>query len=267
MCGAVFVADRSATSLHLGRTTLMRRKAEVERYNAPHIAQRLPDLRKFRKAPGRGYLVPWLEVVVDVAGRRSEEVVAAVDGVLASTVSDLVCQLVGPWQRLRSDERRSPLDDPELELRLVREQYAGDPRVRLVEEPAASAFPAAYRLVLPAGWVPAAGALGDLVLRARDGDIGLCSISFADGTEGRLESTAARERARRLAEPGQDLDDVVGEISGTWSIDAAAVGFHRPVPQGEASEGARPAEPARRPDPQRWSAAALRAVVGRARAR
>lgn len=266
MCGAVFVADRSATSLHLGRTTLMRRKADVERYNAPHIAQRLPDLRKFRKAPGRGYLVPWLEVVVDVAGRRSEEVVAAVDGVLASTVSDLVCQLVGPWQRLRSDERRSPLDDPELELRLVREQYAGDPRVRFVEEPAPSAFPAAYRLVLPAGWVPAPGTLGDLVLRARDGDIGLCSISFADGTKGRLESTAAWERARRLAEPGEDLDDVVGEISGTWSADAAALGFHPAVPQ-EASEGGRPADPAPRRDTQRWSAAALRAVVGRARAR
>jgi hypothetical protein len=245
----------------------MRRKADVERYNAPHIAQRLPDLRKFRNAPGRGYLVPWLEVVVDVAGRRSEDVVATVDGVLASTLSDLVCRLVGPWQRLRSDDRRSPLDDPDLDLRLVREEYAGDPRVRLVEEPAPSAFPAAYRLVLSAGWVPAPGTLGDLVLRARDGDIGLCSISFADGTEGRLESTAAWERARRLAGPGEDLDDVVGEISATWSADAAALGFHRPVPHDEAPEGAGPVAPPGRRDSQRWSAAALRAVVGRARAR
>jgi GT2 family glycosyltransferase len=225
LSGAVFVADRRAASVHLGPSTLMRRQLEVERYNAPHIAQRVPDLRKFRRQRGRSYEAPFVEVVVDVDGRAFEEVAHTVDAVLRGRPADIACSLVGPWSRLRQDVRRDPLLDAELDLRLVHEEYRREGRVRLVEEIAPSASPAPFRLHLPCGWVPDDQAVGRLLLEMREDGIGLWTLACPDGQVGRLESTAAIARARHVAEPGEDIDAAVAQISVIRSSEATSLGF------------------------------------------
>jgi GT2 family glycosyltransferase len=225
LSGAVFVADRRATSVHLGPSTLMRRQLEVERYNAPHIAQRVPDLRKFRRQRGRSYEVPFVEVVVDVDGRAFEEVAHTVDAVLRGRPADIVCSLVGPWSRLQHDDRRDPLLDAELDLRLVHEEYRQEGRVRLVEGVAPSAFPAPYRLHLPCGWAPDDQAVGRLLLEMREEGVGLWTLACPDGRVGRLECTAALTRARHVAEPGEEIDAAVAQISEVRNSDVTSVGF------------------------------------------
>ena len=131
-CGAVFVPDREARSWHLGPTHVMRRQDEVNDYNFPFLADRIPDGRVKRATVGRQYAVPYVEVVLDSAGESHRDVVAVVDAVLASTVPDLVVTLLGPWSAL-SDERVAVLDDPHLDARLVHASYVSEPRVRLRE--------------------------------------------------------------------------------------------------------------------------------------
>ena len=67
-CGAVFVPDREARSWHLGPTHVMRRQDEVNDYNFPFLADRIPDGRVKRATVGRQYAVPYVEVVLDSAG-------------------------------------------------------------------------------------------------------------------------------------------------------------------------------------------------------
>lgn len=225
LSGAVFVADRRAASVHLGASTLMRRQLEVERYNAPHIAQRVPDLRKFRRQRGRSYEVPFVEVVVDVDGRAFEDVALTVDAALRGRPADIVCSLVAPWARLEHDVRRDPLLDAELDLRLVHEEYRQEGRVRLVEDVAPSAFPTPYRLHLPCGWAPDDQTVSRLLLEMREEGVGLWTLAFPDGRVGRLECTAALARARHVAEPGEDIDAAVAHISEVRTSDATSLGF------------------------------------------
>ena len=230
--GAVFVAEREATSWHLGRSTLMQHEQEVQRYNAPFNAARIPDFRKFREDQGRSYAVPYLEVVVGAQDQRYEDVKHTVDGVLAAVPHDVVCRLVGPWSGL-GDQRRHPLQDADLELRLIREEYAADPRVSLVEEVAATAFPGQFRLHLPVGWRPERGTLDGLLKDMQKRSLGLRLVLFPDGRVGRLERTAAFERALRLRAADEDLDDVVDAVSGSWWSEAEEDGFRhreRPAP-------------------------------------
>ncbi len=73
------------------------------------------------------------------------------DRLLSCSVEDLRVELVGDWGRLR-DERRSLLDDPDLELRLIQANYVGDPRVRLRTEPVTSAYPSPYLVNVSPHW-------------------------------------------------------------------------------------------------------------------
>ncbi|MFC4057839.1 glycosyltransferase family 2 protein [Planomonospora corallina] len=216
--GAVFVADRESHCRHLGSSTVMRRQDEVKRYTRPFMAERVP-YRTYRppKSSGRQYLVPTVEAVVAAENRSLEDVRATVDGLLTGWMSDVSVVLAGPWHLL-TDERRSPLDDPLLDLRLVRETYRGESRVRFVEEITETAFPAPFRFTCPAGWVPDADALRRLVEFADDGALGLISLALderADVVAARLERTAAVRRARMLVSPGDDLDDVIHRVFGT----------------------------------------------------
>ncbi len=222
--GAVFVADRSATSWHLGRSSLMKHQQQIQRYNSPFIAQRVPDFRKFRQDAGRSYLVPYIEVVVDTGGHSWEQVKYTVDGVLRARPGDLRCLLVGRWSEL-TEERRDPLQDTLLELRLLREEYAEDPRVVLVEKPERTAFPAQFRLHLPVGWRPGEATLDKLTREMQKRSQGLRSLSLSDGQVARLERTAAIERATRVRQEGEDLDVVVGTVSDTARSEGAEYGF------------------------------------------
>ena len=224
-CGAVFVPDREARSWHLGPTHVMRRQDEVNDYNFPFLADRIPDGRVKRATVGRQYAVPYVEVVLDSAGESHRDVVAVVDAVLASTVPDLVVTLLGPWSAL-SDERVAVLDDPHLDARLVHAAYVSEPRVRLREALDPGRGPAMLRLTLSsAAWAPDRQTVNRMVRELEWTHHGLRTALQPDGATARLERTAAVQRARRVLTPGEDLDDVVDELFGSWWVDGPEVGF------------------------------------------
>jgi hypothetical protein len=234
MKGAVFVGERAARSWHLGRSNLMRHEQQVQRYNAPFVAQRVPDFRKFREDRGRTYRVPYVDVVVETEGHTAEQVRFTVDGVLRAQPGDLRCLLVGAWSEL-NEERRHPLRDSLLDLRLLQEEYAHDGRVVLVEKVERTSFPAQFRLFLPTGWRPSAHTLEHLTKDMQRWSHGVRSALLPDGTIARLERTAAVERALRVQRDGEHLDDVLDEVSETWWSDGAKDGFE--------AFGAAPSEP------------------------
>ncbi|MFF3443441.1 glycosyltransferase [Streptosporangium sp. NPDC002721] len=221
--GAVFVPDAEALSWHLGTTTAMRRPADVRRHNDPFIADRVPYRRHLRTDAGRQWLVPYVDVVVDAAGASFEDVRASVDGALASTLPDVRVTLTGPWASL-AGERPAPLDDPLLDLRLLRGQYAHDGRVSFAERVPATSAPAPFRLVCPAGWVPGADSLARLVEQAERDDEGLLLVALDEDESGvlaaRLERTSAVARARRVIREGERLDDVIADLHGATWLDA-----------------------------------------------
>jgi GT2 family glycosyltransferase len=248
-CGAVFVADRDARSWHLGRSHQQSRQDEVNDYNTHFLADRVPDLQPQRRR-GRLYGVPYLEVVLDTRGQDHTAVVATVDSVLASTLPDLAVTLLGDWSAI-TEERTSPLDDPQLAARLVRAAYLHEPRVTLAEELPAGRCRAMFRATLPsAAWAPTPDALGDLVLHLERTHHGLRQVLMPDGTSARVERTAAFSRARRV-EPDADgdaLDDLVDELFGSWWVEAGDAGFEpsdtirRPRLRGTAGPAQDPAE-------------------------
>lgn len=244
-CGAVFVPDREAVSWHLGRTHQQQRQDEVNDYNAPFLADRVPDLQPQRRR-GRLYSTPYLEVVLDTRGEEHGAVQGLVDSVLASSLADLSVTLIGDWSAI-SEERTSPLDDPQLAPRLIRASYAGDPRVVLAEELGAPR--GQFRMGFEnARWAPTAEALGTLVLHLERTHHGLRQVMMPDGSTARVERTAAYARAEKVAEPGEDLDDVVDELFGSWWVEGGDAGFEpsttirRPRLRGTAGPAQDPAE-------------------------
>ncbi|MCR6032725.1 glycosyltransferase [Nocardioides sp. zg-579] len=257
--GAVFVPDRSARSWHLGPSHVMTQRDRVNDHNDPYLADRVPDLRPKRR-PGRLYTVPYLEVVLDTRGQPHEAVCTVVDAVLASTLADLSVVLLGDWDAL-TDERRSPLTEPLLETRLVHASYVGDPRVRFLAELPEGRCPAMFRMTLPgAGWAPRQLALAAMLMHLERTHHGLRQVHCPDGSVVRIERTAAVSRAHLVADPGEDLDDVVDELFGSWWLEAEDAGFvavadmRRPRLPGIAGPPLDPAESWRelheRPHPQ-----------------
>ncbi|MEV0969772.1 glycosyltransferase [Microtetraspora glauca] len=228
--GAVFVPDRAARSWHLGRPTAMLRGDEVRRYNSPFIADRIPYRRFLRVEGGRQWLVPYVEVLVDASAGGYERVSGTVDTALVSTLPDVQVTLTGPWDTLEN-ERRAPLDDPRLDLRLVQGRYANDGRVRFAVSAPPTAAPAPFRLICPPGWGVAADTLDRLVKHADEGDLGLLYVALDEDADGvlcaRLERTASVARATRLVKDGENLDDVIHETFGSEWLDGETWGFTR----------------------------------------
>ena len=104
--GAVFVPDNEARSWHLGRSTLMRRQEEVNRYNRPFVTDRITDLRHWR-TKGRSYSVPWLQAVVDTEGKSFESVSHTVDGLLRGSVADIEIVILIAYAQLETAEARA----------------------------------------------------------------------------------------------------------------------------------------------------------------
>ena len=220
--GGVFVVDREAMSWHLGRSQVLRRAEQVNRYNDPYLADLVPAMRPKRNRHGRAYQVPYLEVVVTAAG--ADDTIACVDSLLDGEVPDLRVVLVGPWSTVHED-RVQPVEDPVLETRLVHRSYLHEPRVRLVEA-APPDTDAEFRLLLPdvslAPLRPALAALLDDLERTHHG---ARLLSYPSGAVARLERVAALARVARLLEPGEDPDDVLDRAFGVRAYDASAVGF------------------------------------------
>jgi hypothetical protein len=221
-CGAVFVADRDAKAWHLGRSHQQHRQDDVNDYNQPFLTARVPDLQPQRRR-GRLYATPYLEVVLDTRGQDHNAVLNVVDSVLTSSLTDLSVTLLGDWSAIGED-RVSPLDDPQKGPRLIREAYAGDPRVLLAEELGApmGQFRMGFENAL---WAPTTETLGTLVLHLERTHHGLRQVMMPDGTTARVERTAAYARAERVAGPDEDLDDVVDELFGSWWVEGGDAGF------------------------------------------
>ncbi|MGN9838510.1 glycosyltransferase [Nonomuraea sp. H19] len=221
--GAVFIPDAEARAWHVGPSTVMLREREVHRHNWSYLGDLIPDLRWLRNHPRRHWLVPYLRVVVVAAAY--EETRASVDSALAGTLTDAAVTLVGPWGKL-TGERRSNLDDPLLDLRLLHNLYAHEPRVTFAESAPATAAPAPFQLHLPTGWVLGADTLAKLTTRADKNLLGLMCVALAEGPDGvvtaRLERTAAFARAA-LFEGG--ADDLVDEMFGSEWVSGNEYGF------------------------------------------
>jgi hypothetical protein len=239
--GAVFIPDREAQSWHLGPTQVMRRREEVNRYNAPYLTDRISQLRWRRQDRGRTYSVPYVQVVVDTRGADYEQVSATVNALLGSTLSDLSIVLLGNWAAL-DDSRRHPIDDPAREARLVQAAYAGDARVRFAGDFPVDAFPSAFQMTVPAGWRVSPPTVETLLREMERSSHGVRQILLADGQVAWVRRTAATRRAAHVLQEGDDLVDVLDELFGSWWSSGEDDGFrdHRePVAPGEPESSAR----------------------------
>ena len=233
--GAVFVPEPLARGYHLGPSMRMRDKESITRVSHAFIGDRIPQYRWLRSHPGRQWLVPYVEVIVDADGATYEDVRATVDSALAGTVPDVSVLVTGPWAGL-TPERRAPLKDPRLDLALVRGHYAHEGRVRLVAEETPTNAP--FRLRVPAGWALGEDTLAGLLDLANGEGYGLISVLLAEppGTgntaeagrgvvSARLERTAAFSRAALTVTAGEDLVDAVEDTFGTIWVDGETHGF------------------------------------------
>ncbi|GAA2165519.1 hypothetical protein GCM10010403_41400 [Glycomyces rutgersensis] len=222
--GAVFIPDAGARAWHLGLSQLQSRRDEGKRYRQPFVANRVPTLRHLRTHPGIAWTVPYVEVVIDASEVSFEMATASAASVLADNAEARVA-LVGPWSTLK-DGRVRPLDDPQLDLRLIREVFSGDPRVSYVESVAATAAPAPFRLTLAPGTVLRPNGLGEVLALADRERVGRVKCLSAAQQGERpcavLDRTAALARALQTRRPDEDLDTAVEESWGLWWADGTA---------------------------------------------
>ncbi|GAA1464128.1 glycosyltransferase [Nocardiopsis exhalans] len=222
--GAVFVPDLDSSSWHLGRSQMQSRQADGRRYRIPYVANLVPEFAPRRKLQGRVWEIPFVDVVLDAQGTSAEEVDAAIVRLLAGSVDDIRITLVGNWPE-ETGERRNLLDDPCFESRLVLENYRCEPRVRFRESvPEVDPY-VPFRLRMSAGCRPTRDAVGALVNLANEKKVGLVEIDYSDGATARLERNSAFARALRVAEAGEDIDQVVDEVHGILRVDARELGL------------------------------------------
>jgi GT2 family glycosyltransferase len=219
--GAVFVPDTEARSWHLGRSTAMRRREQVNRHNEPYLSNRLPKRRDRRGWPGRQWLVPSVDVVLDARDGSYEDVRATAGAALAGVLADVRVTIVGPWSDL-GDQRRAPLDDPLLDLRLIHEAFAHDGRVNFAERVPETSAPIPFRFTCPPGWALTVEALQSLHELAEGKDHGVILLAIPEGSDvavARFERTASVARAIAVRTDGDDLDDLIHAMFGSHRID------------------------------------------------
>lgn len=214
--GSVFIPDKGAECWHLGVPQMRSREEEGRRYREPGFANRIPVMRQLREQPGVAWSVPYADVVVDTAGAPFEAVRDTVFSVLGGTLADTRVTLVGSWSALDEDTR-TPLDDPRQDLRLIRQAFEGDSRVRYVEQAPPTSAPAPFRLTLPAGVVLTHDALREFTAvadRERTGRINFAMSGRDEPTTAVFDRTAALARALHVGSDGGDLNTVIGELWG-----------------------------------------------------
>ncbi|MBB6122290.1 hypothetical protein FHS13_004279, partial [Nocardiopsis algeriensis] len=263
--GALFVPDLDTSSWHLGRSQMQTRRDAGTRYRSPYVSNRVPDFHLRRKSPERIWEVPLVDVVVDAASATLEEAGTTVSALLAGTTPDIRLWLVGPWSGI-GDGRRSPLDEAQLDLRLIRETFRGDPRVRFSEEAPEEDPQVPFRLYVPAGTALTGTAVADMVDTANKEKAGLLCAPLPGATrEGdgvlRMERAQAFARARHLfpGARGRDLDRAVEEVYGTHWMPGGAL-----VPAEGEGKGESPEALRRKLDQARTEVERLRARARRA---
>ncbi|MEU6778511.1 glycosyltransferase [Nonomuraea angiospora] len=230
MHGVVFVPDMDAQAVHLGLPAQHRDRERAVRAVEPYLAHRIPLRRDLRKDRGRRWLVPYVEIVLDVTDTSESVVRQAVAAALDGKLQDVVVTLVGPWSRLGSG-RRSVLSDPCFELRLMRDLFAHDDRIRLIDEAAPTPAPTPFRYRGPVD-VPLHRATLERMIESVQKDLtGVLIVDLPDGRTARLERTSALGRAVLLADPGTaDVDDLIATTHGVrheppdryWPVPAPA---------------------------------------------
>ena len=222
--GAVFVPDPAAEGLHLGRPTTERHRDEAACYRRPFLENRVPRQYTRRRAPGRTWQVPFTDVVVDTVGRRFEDVTETVDALLAGDVADIRITLVGEWWWV-APGRHATIDDPMVDVRLVHENYRGEPRVGFAEVEPEPDPDVPFRLLLSPGTCLNRGAVRTLTKAADRKGAGLVRVPSVGGPSHplRLERTAAFARARHLGVGAAGRDAVVAELWGVHVMDCAEI--------------------------------------------
>jgi GT2 family glycosyltransferase len=222
--GALFVPETEARSWHLGHSHMMANAKPIQRYSRPFLADVMPHPRWLRTVGGSAWTVPLVTAVMDVTDQPLERVRVAVDALLRGDETDLRVLLVGAWDSV-VDTRRPILDDPALELRLIRATYRSDPRVRFVDEPPSSAFPSPYLMTVPATFGLAPSAVRHLVDFADLHQAGVVSVAPPHGRDGEpltLWRTAARARAGWVF--GAPSIEAVDGVFGARSMSADEAG-------------------------------------------
>ncbi|MFI6599825.1 glycosyltransferase family 2 protein [Nonomuraea sp. NPDC050536] len=213
MHGVVFIPDARAQAVHLGLPAQHRDRERAVRAVEPHLAHRVPLRRDLRKDRGRRWLVPYVEIVLDVTDTSEQVVRQAVAAALDGKLQDVVVTLVGPWSRLR-DDQRTGLGDPCFELRLMRDLFAHDDRIRLIDEASPTPAPTPFRYRGPVD-VPLHRATLERMIESVQEDLtGVLIVDLPDGRTARLERTSALARAALLGSPGDDPDDIIQTTHG-----------------------------------------------------
>ncbi|SDG53753.1 Glycosyltransferase, GT2 family [Sinosporangium album] len=213
MHGVVFVPDEAAEAVHLGLPAQRLAPERAVRAVEPYLAHRVPLRRDLRKAPGRRWLVPYVEIVFEVGDAAEDTVREAVGAALTGSLQDVVVTLVAPWSAL-PEGRRPVLTDPSFDLHVMREHFAHDERVRLRDEAAPTPAPVPYRYVGPLDVPPAAGTLEKMIATVQKERPGVLVVDLPDGRTARLERTEALGRALLLAGPGRDRHEVIRATHG-----------------------------------------------------
>ncbi|GAA0845070.1 glycosyltransferase family 2 protein [Streptosporangium amethystogenes subsp. fukuiense] len=241
--GVVFIPDMKAQAVHLGLPAQRRDRQRAVRVVAPYLAHRVPLRRDLRKDRGRHWLVPYVEVVLGAEGPE-EQVREAVGAALDGSLGDVVVTLVAPWSKL-SAERRPVLDDPLFDLRLLREHFAHDERVRFADEVSATPAPIPFRYTGPASVPLGRDSLERMIAAMQDDRSGMLVVDLGADGEATLERTEALGRARLL---GADDDAAVaaavrathgvrrGARPEFWPAEAAPPVPSSPRPQAPAPE-------------------------------
>lgn len=217
--GGVLIPEHASRAWHLGQTHVMQHRDQINRYNDAFLANLVPTMRPKRNRRGRRYDVPFLEVVLDGRGRSAVEVIGVVDAVLDSSLDDLRILVIGDFGDL-TDERQSPLGDPQLEQRIVHRTYTGDQRVELVANLPEGRCRSPWRLTLDG---VAKAPTGDAIETLLDDlEVHHDGGAVIDGV-GRLERTAAVERVLRTR--ADVTDDALQAAYGLIRVSASDAGW------------------------------------------
>ncbi|AWS41081.1 glycosyltransferase [Streptosporangium sp. 'caverna'] len=210
--GVVFIPDMAAEAVHLGLPAQRLDRERAVQVVAPYLAQRVPLRRDLRKDRGRRWLVPYVEVVLHVDA-PGDQVRKAVNAALEGTAGDVIVTLVAPWSQL-PEGRHPVIDDPFFDLRLLREHFSHDERVRLADTVASTPAPIPFRYTGPVSVPLGDDSLERMIGVMQGGDRpGMLVVDLAGDGTATLERTEALGRAKLLG-----ADDVVTSIKATHGV-------------------------------------------------
>jgi GT2 family glycosyltransferase len=238
--GVVFIPDMAAEAVHLGLPAQRLDRERAVQVVAPYLAQRVPLRRDLRKDRGRRWLVPYVEVVLHVDAPE-DQVRKAVSAALEGTVGDVLVTLVAPWSQL-PEGRHPVIDDPFFDLRLLREHFSHDERVRLADKVAGTPAPIPFRYTGPVSVPLGVDSLERMIAAMQEDRPGMLVVDLSDDGTATLERTEALGRAKLLG-----ADDVVTSVKATHGVQHGDRSEFWPVKAAPPAPGKEPVPPVRKP--------------------